>query len=258
MKFPVLPSIFFLLFTGSVLADWPQWRGPTRNGIATDVDLPESWSDDFNPAKLWESEEIPSDHYGGHGSMSVAHGKVYLSVVWHRDVPTPTRKIDSSVLSDLGYRTNDLNPELMAKFEEARLNLNPRLRGNTLNEWAAEWADENLTEDQLLKYKSWVIGRFKLGKTAVPWADFDILRTVSNREFADADKLKAWVDAQTFNDPATATKVLATVPNTKKVANDVVICLSLEDGSTLWKFETPGHPAGRGSYSTPAVIDGTV
>ncbi len=247
-----------LLFTGSVLADWPQWRGPSRNGIATNVDLPETWGDDFSPAKLWESEEIPSDRDGGHGSVSVADGKVYLSVVWHRDVPTETRKIDNRVMGNLGHRNNDLSPEVMAKFEEARMNLSPRLRGAALREWSEKWADENLDEKQLLKYKGWVVSRFKQGKTAIPWADLELIVPAVNREFTSAAELKSWVEAQAWKDPATAEKILTTVPNTKKEANDVVICLNLEDGSTLWKFEVPGHPTGRTSSSTPAVADGTV
>lgn len=253
----LLPSLIFI-FGANALADWPQWRGPTRNGIATNVDLPETWSDDFNPAVLWQSEEIPSDHYGGHGSVAVADGKVFMSVVWHRDEPTPTRTITSRVMSDMGYRGNDLSEEQIAKFEEARLGMSPRLRGSALNEWAENWADENLDEKQLLKYKGWVVSRFKRGKTAIPMADFDLMTAVVNKEFAGADELREWVESQTWNDPETAAKVLDQVPNTKKAANNVVLCLSLEDGSTLWKFEVPGAPTGRSSSSTPAVVDGTV
>ncbi len=69
------------------------------------VDLPETLTDANAPVKLWETtEEIPSDHYGGHGSVAVAGGKVFLSLVWHRDEPTETRRIDGDVLSKLDYR----------------------------------------------------------------------------------------------------------------------------------------------------------
>ena len=37
------------------------------------------------PKMVWESIEIPSDE-GGHSSVIVAEGKVYLSLIWHRDV----------------------------------------------------------------------------------------------------------------------------------------------------------------------------
>ena len=53
-------------------------------------------------------------------------------------------------------------------------------------------------------------------------------------------------------------KLLAAVPNTIKVAKDVVICLDLNTGKRVWKFETEGKPTGRKSSSTAAVVDGRV
>ncbi|MFV1996349.1 MAG: hypothetical protein ACC661_13005, partial [Verrucomicrobiales bacterium] len=45
--------------------DWNQWRGAGRNGIVLDATpLAGSWPEE-GPALLWESEFIPSDHYGG-------------------------------------------------------------------------------------------------------------------------------------------------------------------------------------------------
>ena len=126
--------------------DWPQWRGPNRNGVvAGELKLPDEWTDENSPTKMWESEEVPSDHYGGHGSVIVADGKVFLSVVWHRDEPTDTRQIDSSVLSSIGYRgTGSLSPEVVKDMEEQRMNLGRRMRGAALDEFAQKWVEENL------------------------------------------------------------------------------------------------------------------
>ena len=76
-----LPASVFaaLLLVGSIAQadDWPQWRGPLRNGI-----LPESrplagqWPTK-GLTKLWESEAIPSNDDGGHGSVVAAGGRVY-------------------------------------------------------------------------------------------------------------------------------------------------------------------------------------
>jgi len=250
--------LFPLLLVNLTAADWPQWRGPNRDGIALDAKLPAAWTDDLQPVQVWESEEIPSDHYGGHGSVSIADGKVYASVVWHYDEVSETRTLSSRVLSDLGYRGNDFSDELMAKFEEARMNLNPRLRGNSLKEWATEWTEENLNESQLLRYKGWVVSRFVEGKTAIPWADFEILAKKNGTEFENIEAYKTWLNEQEWADPATPQKVLAKTPNTKLKANNTVLCVSLKDGSTLWKFETPAHPSGRSSSSTPTVADGVV
>ncbi len=238
---------------------WPQWRGPQRNGIATATQgLPDQWTDENQPSQLWESEEVPSGHYGGYGSVSVAGGRVFASVVWHREEPTETRVIDSLVLSNLGFRsTNSFSPELVQKMEDDRKNLNPRLRGAKLDEWANQWVDDNLTEEQKLVLGSWVASRFKQGSSAISIADFDKVQSKLNKEFPNQAALEEWVKAQGF-EPNVEQRVLAAVPATKKVADDVVICLDAGNGSTVWRFETPGFPSGRGSSSTPAAIDGRV
>lgn len=42
----LLITLLALLTAGAtaLLADWPEWRGPSRNGISTETNLPESWS----------------------------------------------------------------------------------------------------------------------------------------------------------------------------------------------------------------------
>ena len=96
MKFSFLHTPLLLAATlGSLAADdWPQWRGPQRNGAAiSSVPLI-----DAVPAsglrELWASEPIPSADDGGLGSVVVANGRAYLSVVWHREVPSETRTRD--------------------------------------------------------------------------------------------------------------------------------------------------------------------
>ena len=253
-------SIAFVVTVGATIsyADWPQWRGPDRNGISnSEADLIDAFAANSDLERIWQSEEVPSDHYGGHGSISVADGRVYLSVVWHRDEPTDQRTIDGNVLSNLGHRSTGFADELTAKFEAARLGVNPRLRGKALEEWAQKWVDENLDEKENIRVGSWAVGRLKQGKSAIAMSVFDTLREVLNKPFAGQTELEAWVAEQNF-EPLVAKRILDAVPNTKKVADDSVICLDAKDGSTVWKFSKPGHPSGRSSSSTPAVVDGKV
>ncbi|MDP4793083.1 MAG: hypothetical protein NWR99_14505, partial [Verrucomicrobiales bacterium] len=127
---PVLLLTCLVPFPAPLSADdWPQWRGPQRNGVSmVEGNLPDALTEENAPAKLWETtDEIPSDHYGGHGSVAVADGKVFLSVVWHKDEPTETRRIDGDVLSKLDYRgTGSLPKEIVEKMETDRLNLSRR------------------------------------------------------------------------------------------------------------------------------------
>jgi outer membrane protein assembly factor BamB len=259
------PSLLLLVLATVPLAaapalEWPQWRGPHRNGIADEsIRLPEELTEENAPEKVWETgEEIPSDHYGGHGSVAVAGGKVYLSVVWHRDEPTETRRIDGDVLGSLDYRgTGSLPPEVVEKMEADRIGLSRRLRGEALENWAREWVEENLDPKVQLSLGGWVIGRFKKGPNAIPLSVYETLQTVSRRVFESQAEVEGWIDEQGF-DPAIREQIVKAIPSTMKVADDVVLCLDAASGEERWRFRNAGYPSGRASSSTPAVVDGKV
>ncbi len=248
-----------LVFTFPAQADWPQWRGPTRNGITdAKTSLPAQLTEENAPVKVWDSDKIPSDREGGHGSVSIADGKVFLSVVWHSAEPSQTRQIDRDVLANLGYRgTSSIAPEVVEKMETDRMNLSRRLRGSALDEWSKEWVETNIDPKTQLSLGSWIAGRFKQGPAAIPLPVYETLLEVSKEPFANQAELESWTDAQNF-DPAVRTKILAAVPDTVKVAEDVVLCLDAETGSEIWRFSEPGTPTGRNSSSTPAIADGQV
>ena len=61
-----------LLFMALPLdADWPQWRGPNRDGVSSDFLVPPKW-----PASLKENWKVTVGE--GHSSPVVSNGKVYL------------------------------------------------------------------------------------------------------------------------------------------------------------------------------------
>jgi outer membrane protein assembly factor BamB len=55
----------------ALAADWPQWRGPARDGVAGSFRAPKAW-----PAKLTKVWSIEAG--GGYASPLVAGGKIYL------------------------------------------------------------------------------------------------------------------------------------------------------------------------------------
>ena len=59
-------TVLLLLATSQVVAqDWPQWRGPTRDGIApSGPKLADTWPEG-GPKLLWRAEGIPSGPDGG-------------------------------------------------------------------------------------------------------------------------------------------------------------------------------------------------
>ena len=103
--------------------DWSQWRGSQRNGVVSEgVPLLRAWPEG-GPKLLWRSETIPSGDDGGHGSVVVADGKTYISLVWHDDEPSEEREINALILRKLGYRNLSLPESVISKMEKARESL---------------------------------------------------------------------------------------------------------------------------------------
>ena len=60
-------------FPAAASADWPEFRGPTRDGISTDVEVPVEWSATENI--VWK-QEIPGS---GWSSPVLVEGRIYLT-----------------------------------------------------------------------------------------------------------------------------------------------------------------------------------
>ena len=70
MRYPKL-ALPFLVSTLCAVADWPQWRGPNRDGVAPMLVEPKTW-----PEKLSRRWKVAVGE--GHSSPIVAEGKVFL------------------------------------------------------------------------------------------------------------------------------------------------------------------------------------
>ena len=72
----LLPAILLLALAQQALAqsaaDWPQWRGPNRDGISKETGLLKQWPAE-GPPLVWKA----SGAGGGYSSFSVANGKLY-------------------------------------------------------------------------------------------------------------------------------------------------------------------------------------
>jgi outer membrane protein assembly factor BamB len=72
----LLPAILLLALAQYALAqstaDWPQWRGPNRDGISKETGLLKQWPAE-GPPLVWKA----SGAGGGYSSFSVANGKLY-------------------------------------------------------------------------------------------------------------------------------------------------------------------------------------
>lgn len=69
-------AILFLFLSINVVAqtpgDWPQWRGPNRDGISKETGLLKQWPAD-GPAQVWKAAGAGR----GYSTMSIANGRLY-------------------------------------------------------------------------------------------------------------------------------------------------------------------------------------
>jgi outer membrane protein assembly factor BamB len=257
-------TAFFLSAASLVLpalalaSDWPQWRGPLRNGIAVGSPKLLDTIPEAGLKELWESETIPTNDEGGLGSPVVAGGKVYLGLVWHRDLPSETRQISDRAVRQLGYQSTDaMKPGTVAEMEKTRQALSPTLRGKKLEEFTAEWVEKHLDRKEKLVFANWIEARFKRGALAIPLDVLAALQKKSDHLFATDAEMRQWLEAQGWSD-AVKQQIIAVVPPTKRVADDAVVCVDLATGRTLWNTKLPGAPVGRNGSATVCVADGKV
>src|SRR3954462_14091410 len=57
----------------AVAADWPQWRGPRRDGISQETGLLQEWPKD-GPKLLWELQDAGD----GYATPAVAGARIYM------------------------------------------------------------------------------------------------------------------------------------------------------------------------------------
>ena len=95
--------------TTGFAADWPQWRGPLRNGLSTETGLAKSWPAD-GPKVLWAMKGLGD----GYGSLCIAAANIYVQ----------GRKGNESVVHKLDRATGKLiwSAPLGEYLEQARGN----------------------------------------------------------------------------------------------------------------------------------------
>ena len=67
-------AIVMLISAAAHAADWPQWRGPQRNGHSEEKGLLENWND-AQPKLLWMGDGLG----GGYASVTIADGMLYTT-----------------------------------------------------------------------------------------------------------------------------------------------------------------------------------
>jgi outer membrane protein assembly factor BamB len=88
--------LLFLLFAATTVlspADWPQWRGPDRDGISSETGLLKAWPEG-GPPLVWKTTDVGE----GFASLAVAGGRVF----------TQGQKAGYQILMALDEKTGEL------------------------------------------------------------------------------------------------------------------------------------------------------
>ena len=72
---PALCALLIAILTSANLsADWPQWRGPSRDAKSSETNLLESWEDQ-KPKLLWTVDGMGK----GYAGVTIADGRLYTT-----------------------------------------------------------------------------------------------------------------------------------------------------------------------------------
>ncbi|MFP6854928.1 MAG: PQQ-binding-like beta-propeller repeat protein, partial [Opitutales bacterium] len=72
MKYSLLLVLLFTYATSVFAGDWPQWRGPNRDGVSTETGILDEWPED-GPKLKWKTKGVGA----GFSSVSVTGGRIY-------------------------------------------------------------------------------------------------------------------------------------------------------------------------------------
>lgn len=259
---PALAGAAALLFLAATVApatgaDWPQWRGPARNGLAPESPplLAGLSGNDLPP--LWASEPIQGGDDGGFGSPVVAGDRVYVYVCWRTYHPITHRVLTKETLGEIGAKApSALTPELAAKIDAA--SIDPALaklswddRSTKVEAWATAEIPAPLNADKDLV--AFVRDRFNRGAKALPPAVLDQLYAIQDRRFETAADLDAWAKEAGLDATLWEKTIRPKIPDRVGTEEDVVLCLDAQTGAPRWRFANPSRAGRWSASSTPCV-----
>lgn len=107
---PFIAALIIFATSALTIADWPQWRGPNRDGVVTDATFPQTW-----PKTLKEEWKVTVGV--GHSSPVLANGKLYVFA----------RQGEDEVLLCLDAATGK---EIWKSSQPVAYEMNPAARGH--------------------------------------------------------------------------------------------------------------------------------
>lgn len=260
-----------LLPAQACAADWPQWRGPGRDGMAPESPpLATRWGPS-GPKRVWQSEFPASEATNANfSSPVVAEGRVHLCLtltVYDPDAPCHIKKskqggYDPSIPDTLKEkietaRTSTKRRRMEDDVIDARLNntkqVNP-LKAK-IKDWAQDWIAANLSEQEQAKFGDYAKERLVRGRWAPSIKLIEKLASIVEKPFANRHALETWFQEQGITG-AELVGARRAVTGDKKVSKDTILAFDADTGAKLWRADFPGTIEHWGLSGTPCVKNG--
>jgi outer membrane protein assembly factor BamB len=254
---------FGLAASGALAQDWPQWRGPNRDGVCPDSTILANTWPAAGPKRLWVSEKIPGGPAGGFGSPVVAGGRVYVYANLKYAVPIATRQLTEDAMHGMGWAAADKLPPaaLLETLEKARLGPDRAAKKDPkdLGPWVDQWVKDHLSDAQRTSYGAFCADRLRKGPDAFAIDDLQKLTPLKDQLFASAAAFEQAMDNNGVTG-AMRQAVIKNVPVSKDVGKDALYCLDAGDGRTLWCRQYDKIPGKTDNFdassSTPCIAGG--
>ena len=248
-----------LTAVGAGAADWPQWRGPDRNGVAPQGPALAARWPATGPKLVWKSDTVAGDEMGGFGCPVVADGRVYLFVNWKTRTPIPQRVLPENGLVNLGWTPKPPPDDILAAADKARLSdEREAIKDWTAQQkWADAWVKANLTDEQRKQFGQFLKDRIAAGRRALRWDLLTKLVEIKGKTFDTQADLDKWF-ADNGVTKEEARQIMGAIPVNRDDATDTILALNATNGTQVWRTEYPGQATTWGSSSTACVTNGRV
>ena len=237
-------AVVALSFATAWGQDWPQWRGPNRDGVAAgSAALADSWPAD-GPKKLWESEEkiLTQQNNGGFGSVSIVGDRAYLYSYVMAPVALTTRTLKPDVLARYAKAKDAPAKEILDKLETIKDKEFPS--PEALDKWLADNAIPDDVKARLLKE---IPAKGTAASDVFYCLDAATGKTVWKKEFPGQ---------KVHGNGCSSTVCVADGRLYATGGNTNMYCLSAKDGNLVWKSQVPREAPSWAGSSSPLVSDG--
>ena len=236
-------------FALKILAiDWPQWRGPNRDGVNTENDLLDQWPEG-GPKLAWKSEGVG----GGYSSVVTSKGVIYTlgdledacylialdtngKHLWkakvgepggHRGYPGPrsTPTVDNGNVYVLGQQGDLVCFDIATKKETWRRNLARDFGGRMMSGW--RWSESPLVDGKQI--------------VVTPGGDDGAVIALNKENGTQVWRTKDFTDRAGYS--SIIIREIGKKRQYLQLTGNSVVGIDTTDGSLLWKAPRAGRTA---------------